>query len=371
VAKYRVEGTTLPEFLKTLRNETKYNCEQMAEKLSMVASSYNGYETAKTKNIPLDFLEKILDIFYEKAVSNERLTALQLETQNERAGNHRRTVFESRYANAQHFVCVKLDELIIRKYATDVLKKELWAHALYLDNMFVNISDDTASGKFVNKTLKDLYGTNDWRKLFQTLNKNPWLPKPKQCDEENKIYIFPLKESEIKLGYLPIFRIRYNLQGEELEKYVELAEELHSINIPDLFMLIFNAKMYEMKRNNEIRNEQIAFKDTCAFFHDAGIPIIYNEIGVFNYPKQSPIDITCQEFHNNMIKLLADTDTDSESIEMFKSNYLKNSLRFMDVIAVDFSFIKNLTGSIYEKLKTDMKELTETYKNMYLGDDTK
>lgn len=372
MAKYRVEGTTLPNFLKELRSRSHLNCDQVAKQLNMVASSYNGYETAKTKNIPLDFLEEIIEVFYQKHLSIENLAALQLNNQqSSKSGNTRNSKQKNRYINAQDFTCIQLRELIIKKYSSDVLKNELWAHALYLDNMFISISKDTKSGRFINKTLEDLYGTNDWRYLFQTLNQNTWLPKPKQCTEENKIFIFPLSEKEKKAGYLPIFRIKYNLYGDELEKYIKLSELEHAINITDLFMLIFNAKMDNYKRQNEILDEQAAFKSTCTFFHDADIPIIYNEIGMFDYPKQSPIDITSQEFNKNILTLLADTDTTSKSIEMFKRNYMKNSLLFMDVIAVDFSFIRDLSGAIYERLKSDINELTKTYKQKYIYDNNK
>jgi len=349
VPKFYLEDTLLPDFIRDIRTEIGYTTDKMAKAVHLAPSSYNGYETANTKTIKTEQLERIFKVAFEE-ISKGYTTQ-----KSDDLSDWRKHIRVSQ--NYKEYVLEKIKKYI-NTYTKQRLQNELWLHALYLQYSEVDTNE------LMWKKLTSIYNTKGWKSTFATLNDNISIKKPDNFPDKNEIYIKPLTKTEIAKNFFPVPQICYELTEEQLIEKENKAFDNDKINMADLFMLIFN---WEFKNGC---NGQEAFKNTCICLHELGAKLIYNTLGMIeNLPEDNPTLFF--KYDINMFKelkeILSNTEIDEadKSLKIFKSNLTNSKRDFLDVVAIDFNFIKELTPALENELHRRIKATVDNFKNEY------
>ncbi len=344
--KYKIEGTLISEFIKKVRTDAGYSTSKIAKIMNFAPSSYNGYETGKTKSITLETFDRIFRVTFKKEVADKKTECL--------TGSEEKSYRE--------YVAKKINRFL-HTYNKERLQNEVWLHALYLEytDIPVNIID------LVCSRLKKLYNVPGWKSLFATLNDNISKPNPNQCSEKNVFYIQPLTQVEIDAHRYPIPRIYYQLSETELENMENTVyDEPHLLSVGTVFMLFFNVSI-----KNGL-SEQEAFENVCKELHLIEVPNIYRELNVVkNLPSLEASVL--HEYDEKLFKEIrelfgkleiSDSDTD---LELLMSNLTSpgTGRYFMKIIAVDFSFISKLSTAPLNELERRVKATVENFKDEF------
>ena len=116
----------------------------------------------------------------------------------------------------------------------------------------------------------------------------------------------------------------------------------------------------------EGKSEELAFRETCIKLHIWGIDIPFNHLNLFPLPEvDNSIDLTSEAF--DLSTYILNFFKDKEDIEdpaliHFKDNLLAIWDRFFDIIAVDFSFIKNIDKLYDAELHMHIANAVKKYK---------
>ena len=334
--KYKIENTLFPSFLTDLRKRERFSSGEMLGKiLCMVKSTYNGYETGATKTIPTDTLERMMTALWEKNKKNNPSSDISID----------------------EYVCRQVRRMK-KTYAIEILQKQFWLMYLHLKYATVKFSD------LMRRELEDMYAADTLTEILSSLNLNPTIKQLYKYEDKNQIYFNPLTKRDEEKGYLPIFRIRFELSDSELDTISQNIQKEGKIDVLTLFMLVFN---FEYRRHT---NEQDAFIESCLKMHSWEVPFVYNLFGFIELPEYS-IPTVYEESSGIIAQIrniLIDSEIPEQDITMniFKNNLIEGNLHFLDTIAIDFSFIKNLQPALENELHNQLEETVEIFKNTKL-----
>lgn len=350
--KFKIENTLFMEFLKEIRKDEGFTNESLAKEINLVKSSYNGYESGQTKNIHTDTLESILTALWEKYKKNHVTAKLSYDA----------------------YVCRKISKFIMpsikdenvkipvgAQYSKELLKKQYWLLALHLSH---------AKTKFTNimrGELETIYGTDVLSDIISSLNANPTIKQKFKYDDKNAVYIKPLTQMEEKNNHIPLFKVCYEMDNEKIQEICNSIENEQTIYVYMLFDLIFN---FERKK---YVTEQEAVVATCTKLNLWNVPLIYNILGLLDLPKgQSPVlyesssEVFAEIRHILECSAIPEEDT---SMQMFKNNFVNHNLHYLDAIAIDFSFFKNMQEPLlHNKLHEQIEDAVKDFRKEYLHD---
>ena len=350
--KYKIENTLFMEFLKGIRRDEGFTNESLAAAIHHAKSSYNGYESGQTKNIHTDMLNDILTALWEKYKKNHVTATLSYDA----------------------YICRKISKFIMpsikdenvkipvgAQYSKDLLKKQYWLLALHLSH---------AKTKFTNiirGELETIYGTDVLSDIISSLNANPTIKQKFKYDDKNAVYIKPLTQTEEKNKHIPLFKVCYEMDDEKIKEICESIENEQSIYVYMLFDLIFN---FERKK---YVNEQEAVVATCTKLNLWNVPLIYNILGLLDLPKgHSPVLYeSSSEVFAEIRNILECSNIPEEdtSMQMFKNNFINHNLHYLDAIAIDFSFINNMSEALlHNKLHEEIENAVKDFRKEYLHD---
>ena len=334
--KYKIENTLFPSFLTDLRKRERFSSGEMLGKiLCMVKSTYNGYETGATKTIPTDTLERMMTALWQKNKKNNPSSDISLD----------------------EYVCRQVRRMK-KTYANEILQKQYWLMYLHLNHATVNFSD------LMRRELEDMYAADTLTEILSSLNLNPTLKQLYKYEDKNEIYFNPLTKRDEEKGYFPIFRIRFELSDSELDTISQNIQKEGKIDVLTLFMLVFN---FEYRRHT---NEQDAFIESCLKMHSWEVPFVYNLFGFIELPEYS-IPTAYEEsaeIIEQIRNVLINTEIPEQNFTMniFRKNLIEGNLHFLDTIAIDFSFIKNLQPALENELHNQLEETVENFKKTKL-----
>ena len=147
--KYEITDILRNQLL-NIRRDLNLTSAQMGAIIGKSSSAYNCMENGTSNTIPHKLLMKI----YKAAKLAED-------------GNLYNNVEIDKVdvSGLSEFIIKKLD-VVINTYSSEILQDEIWLHSLYLEHHIVSL--DTR----VFRDIVNMYGTDNWTKIFSSLNKN-------------------------------------------------------------------------------------------------------------------------------------------------------------------------------------------------------
>ena len=133
-------------------------------------------------------------------------------------------------------------------------------------------------------------------------------------------------------------------------------------------MLVFN---FEYRRHT---NEQDAFIESCLKMHSWEVPFVYNLFGFIELPKYSTP--TAYEESAGIIEQIRNVLINAEipeqdfTMNIFRENLLEGNLHFLDTIAIDFTFIKEIQPALENELHNQLEETVKNFKKTNLHMDS-
>ena len=269
----------------------------------------------------------------------------------------------------KQYLSRRLDELVKKAEFSD--EAEYWLYALYLTYKEVNIC------KTCWEFIKKCYFTEQdkehaWRKIFIELGKNRNLKRIKQFEDEDRVYFADKKDIKIDKEHFPIFYYRYrpsDIKGSpaEIKKYISkyYDEECENavkarIKLVHLFMIVYQFYL------REGMSEEIAFRETCVKLHIWDVDIPFNHLNLFPLPKvDNVIHMTTDTFRlsSHIMTFFNDKEIDDPALIQFRDNLRAVWNRFFNIIAVDFSFIKNIDNIYDAELHMHIANVIKKYKH--------
>lgn len=281
---------------------------------------------------------------------------------------------------------VKTIEELMKPLSDYGLRNEYWMFAMYLMNKNVSISNPLWERiKYI--CFDDEYVRQNtefkWRHVFSVLNENCSLKNQGYYSTPNVLYYDNPKEP-MSDENLPSFNIRYDIEamrttGNEEDDYFELKLEdgvSGKIKLIDLFMIFYRGNYVMSKKKDNVE----LFKKTCIELVSYNIKVPFLKLNLFYVPDvgNKLLDIEFLKLMRAINNFYIDennydpkTDTyaikekyqNNQSLIFFKKNINACIERFIDVIAIDFSFIKKLPSSKDEKLRKELEEVVDNFRD--------
>ena len=306
------------------------------------------------------------------------------------------SVFERRYnleknqlATIEKFILNEIEE--IKKDRGESLKYDYWLYAMELIVRDVEIKPTLWERiKFICFDDEYMRKNTDfkWRHIYSILNENCSLTNANYYTTPNVVY-FDNQKQPMSDENLPSFNIRYDTEqmrttGEDDTDYFELKLEDGvggKIKFIDLFMIL-HRKNYIESTN---KDKQIIFRKTCIELIDylkvEEIPFL--KLNLFPVPmiEDKPMDIGILELLHKVNEFYIDPDAydnetktykikekykDNKELMQFRDNLRASTERFINVISIDFTFIKQLPQSKDKLLRDELDEVVKNFKKKNL-----
>ena len=237
------------------------------------------------------------------------------------------------------FIIKRLD-IVLSTYSVEVLQDEIWFQSLYLENKTVGID------KKISEDLKKSYGTDDWKTIFSSLNKNPSIARKFIYKEKNLPYVEHRTEDEKKQKNCPVWACLYDLSDSDIDEMADRANK-GKINVAVLFTLFLN---HSVKHDIDIENH---FDKVAVYFYKNTIPLICNDLDMVkkpvldNYISNEWLKVV--EFFNNL-----EITNNDEGLSNLRENVLDANTFFANAISFNFSFLKRISPEQRIKLHNMM-----------------
>lgn len=178
--------------------------------------------------------------------------------------------------------------------------------------------------------------------------------------DSGEIYFLNDVGKPISKNNLPIMYMKYDWKSDRALKERKIADaKNYKFNLIDLYMLVYNKML-----NNEYTKTE-SFVKTCSRLHYSGFEILFDKLDILYLPreKNNKADNEYLGFLKKIHELFAQFE-DSESnpeYAMFYKNF-NQQFKFLKTIAVDFSFIENLSMYNVLELNEQISQLVDIYK---------
>lgn len=371
-SKVPLKGTMLPSFLKDIRKSYSLKAEFVASKINIVASSYSDYENGNTGKILVDKLEKILDAVYKEFVKQEKKRikdeinelkgqeVKEEEEVKEKQWEQMEQDLIDKIEDFDSFVCRLLKEKFLDIINPQALRNQFWVYVIFFKHTYVTEVSVLGNKNYMYGLLQRLYNCNDWKDFFRKLNDSGKLLKNSECQEKNKVYIYPPANSSDP----PIIRVRYNLTEKQIDEKVEDLNNLRLKTI-DIFTLVFNGYLLNGDKIN------VALRKTCKKFGEWNFRLIYNLLQYYDLPQYGKYtDFSKDSALLSELTSVMDRHniTYNDMVNMFRENYLECKTKFITAIAFDFSFINRLNSVQLNNYREELIKTTDEYKKSIWGE---
>lgn len=304
--------------------------------------------------------------------------------------------FEDRYkiGNKQlgiieKFIIKKIEKLM-KPLSEFGLRTEYGLFAMYIMLKDVEVSTPLLERiKFICFDEDDRHPSRDseWKHIYcNILNKNFTLKNVDYYQDENAVYFDNHKESMSEEN-LPTFNIRYDIEkmittDRVCDDYFQL--KLFdcvdgTVKLIDLFMILYYGNYIESKKKypDEI------FKKTCVELARYKIDSPFAKLKLIDIPEIDDNEIDTElflllksinDFFRDKNKYDPTTDTyeikekykDNKALMQFKANVGNCLEKFLNVVAIDFSFITKLSSSKEDELRKELEEVVNNFKKKNL-----
>lgn len=322
--KYEITDILRTQLL-NIRHDLDLTSAQMGAIIGKSSSAYNCMENGTSNTIPHKLLIKI----YKAAkLAEDGSVYNNVE------------IDKVDVSGLSEFIIKKLD-VVINTYSSEILQDEIWLQSLYLEHQIVSLDPR------VFRDIVNMYGTDNWTKIFSSLNKNSSIIRKFIYKEKNLPYVEKRIDEEKNANQCPYWACLYELSDEDIDKMADKAIS-GKINAAVLFTLFLNHSV-----KNEL-NEINHYTKVAAYFLRNSIPLIFNRLNMIEKPK---LDKVLSPYFLELLDFLRKMEVpESDEVMLnLRSNLLDSHLMFASAISFNFSFLQHLSDEKLLKLH-DMME---------------
>lgn len=310
--KYEITDILRNQLL-NIRRDLNLTSAQMGAIIGKSSSAYNCMENGTSNTIPHKLLMKI----YKAAKLAED-------------GNLYNNVEIDKVdvSGLSEFIIKKLD-VVINTYSSEILQDEIWLHSLYLEHHIVSLDPR------VFRDIVNMYGTDNWTKIFSSLNKNPSIMRKFIYKEKNLPYVEKRIDEEKNANQCPYWACLYELSDEDIDKMADQAIT-GKINAAVLFTLFLN---HSVKNELSVVNH---YTKVATYFLANSIPLVFNRLDMIEKPK---LDKVLSPYFLELIKFLNTLEVPESDKVMsnLRNNLLDSHLMFASAVSFNFSFPQHLS----------------------------
>ena len=317
---------------------------------------------------------------------------------------------EDRFPEEDRYICIRFDEMyklskkqtelienaiieiieeIKETYTGKALRNEYWLFAFEL--MFRNVNiNETLWERIKYICFDDEYIRNNdkiykWRYIYSLLGKNSSLQNPGNYATSNVVYFDNPKEP-ISDENLPSFNIRYDFNemiSDDNDNYFERKLDdcvKGKIKLIDLFMIFYRSNFMDSKS----KDNKYVFRKTYTDLIEYGVETPFSKLDLSLATKieEKPIDLELIYYITKFFEQYEDPDKynpitktydlkdrykNNKGLVQFRKNMLtKTAGRFLDVIAIDFSFINKLPSAKDKVLRKELEDVVKEFKKKNL-----
>lgn len=253
------------------------------------------------------------------------------------------------------------------------LKNEYWLFAFYLMCKTIEISP-TLWERIKIICYDDEYMQNNdkfkWRHIYETvLAENKTIRNPTYYTKPNIVY-FDNQDAEISSTNFPIFNIRYDFNemkstmGENNYE-IKLENCVHSkIKLADLFLILYRGNYLEAK----VKNKALIFQETCKELLYFGIEVPFYKFDFIDKPEVQEEIYSLEAFDLTLSirkwlgKNILSNEEYRKLVEILTENLKWGNIKFLNLIALDFTFISKLSDNKVKVLKDELEKAVTDYK---------
>lgn len=220
--------------------------------------------------------------------------------------------------------------------------------------------------------------TDGWPALFDNIGMNKSLKSPQIYNDENVIFFKDRQNTHITQDNLPIFYIKYNFKEMKKEERIENSNKDDNtilttsyfkqkcekakngfVKLIDIYMMFAQCYADSTKSEDEI------FTNTCYTLSTYGIYVPFKSLRIMElWIVQNHFSADETKFilaAKNLFKGI-DIARNAKNMKVLKGNIEPDPIKFSHTVAVDFSFISNISTAMCSQLCKELEQTTNEFK---------